>query len=69
LSIEESAQTDHIQTVLKTWEPDFIYLRPKLQNFYFIEQILIEELHLMILNDLNPEDVANRIYTRIQEIK
>jgi multiple sugar transport system substrate-binding protein len=69
LIIEEQDQTDHIEIVLKAWEPDYIYLRPKLQNFYFIEQILIEELHLMILNDLNPEDVANSIHNRIQGIK
>lgn len=54
-----------IDTVLEAWQPENIYLRPKLENFYDIEQILINQLHDMIVNDLDPKDVAMSIYKQI----
>ncbi len=54
-----------IDTVLEAWKSENIYLRPKLENFYYIEQILINSLHQMITDDLNPADVAQSIYQQI----
>jgi hypothetical protein len=54
-----------IDTVLEAWQPENIYLRPKLENFYYIEQILINSLHQMIEDDLDPADVAQSIYQQI----
>lgn len=67
--VSQDFRADHpqIETVLKAWSPDKIYLRPKLENFYYIEQILNNMLHDMIEQDLDPVDVSNTIYKRIME--
>ncbi len=62
--LEENPQ---ISVVKNAWEPENIYLRPKLENFYYIEQILNEALHNMIVNDLNPELVAKDIDDKIMK--
>lgn len=62
---EFRAKNPQIETVLAAWLPENIYLRPKLMNFYEIEQALITALHDMIVYDLPPEDVATDIHLKI----
>ena len=67
--ITEDFKATHpqIDTVLKAWAPNKIYLRPKLENFYYIEQILNTTLHDMIEKDLDPETVSRLLYKYIME--
>ncbi len=58
-----------VETVLKAWQPDHIYYRPKLENFYSIEQIIIEELHDMIADDLDPKTVSETLQEQIMREK
>ncbi len=64
---EFRATHPQIDTVLEAWQPENIYLRPKLANFYPIEQAIIEALHNMVTEDLKPEDVALELYKKINE--
>ncbi|MCA0384081.1 MAG: extracellular solute-binding protein [Firmicutes bacterium] len=61
------ASHPQIDTVLKAWAPENIYLRPKLENFYTIEQHIIEALHTMVRDDLDPNEVALTLYRNILE--
>lgn len=58
-----------IDTVLKAWQPENLYLRPKLEQFYAIEQILTNHLHEMIANDLKPSDTAIKIHEEIMKTR
>ena len=62
---EFRASHPQIDTVLRAWQPENIYLRPKLENFYYIEQAIIDSLHTMILDNLDPKDVALDLYKKI----
>lgn len=63
------SENPQIETVLAAWQPENIYLRPKLMNFYEIEQLLITALHDMIVNDIPVEDVATDIHLKIQTMR
>ncbi len=57
-----------LPTVLNAWKKENAYYRPKIGNFYYIEQIIINNLHTMILEDLEAEDTAKRIYDQIKAL-
>lgn len=58
-----------IETVLRAWQPENTYLRPKLEGFYPIEHILTQSLHQMITEDLEPEDVALQIHEALRKMR
>lgn len=63
------ASRPQIDTVLYAWQPENIYLRPKLRDFYSIEQILIQSLHDMVASDIDPDVTANRIHEAIMDTR
>lgn len=60
---------DLVKTVLAAWEPQNLYLRPKVSNFYYIEQVLNKNLHDFVKEDLDSHDVSQRIYQELLNIK
>lgn len=58
-----------VKTVLEAWEPQNIYLRPKVSNFYYIEQVLNKNLHDFVKEDLSSGDVSQRIYQGLADIR
>ncbi len=57
-----------VKTVLKAWEPENLYLRPKVSNFYYIEQVLNRNLHNFVSGDLSSLEVSQRIYQAFVDI-
>jgi multiple sugar transport system substrate-binding protein len=55
----------HMNAVLDAWRPENIYLRPKITNFYNFEKVLISNLHQMIKNDLDSQEVSKKIYSEL----
>lgn len=54
--------------VLKAWENENCYLRPKLQNSADIELIVIEALHNMLVNKGDPSETAKSIAKQIDDL-
>ncbi|WP_070000566.1 ABC transporter substrate-binding protein [Cellulosilyticum sp. I15G10I2] len=54
--------------VLEAWKKENVYYRPKVENFYHIERIIIDEVYNMMRYDLEPELTAQKIYTRINNL-
>ena len=67
--IENNKIPGHIKAVLEAWKEENIYLRPKTSNFYEVEQILIKNLHEMIINDSDSKEVSENIYEELQILK
>lgn len=63
------ASRPQIDTVLTAWQPENIYLRPKLKHFYNIEQVLIHLLHDMVAFDLDPRETAIKIHEAILDLR
>ncbi|GMQ62610.1 extracellular solute-binding protein [Vallitalea maricola] len=59
----------HKSAVLDAWKPENLYLRPKISNFYDVEQIIISNLHDMIKYDLDSKEVSDRIYEELRQIR
>jgi multiple sugar transport system substrate-binding protein len=59
---EEEVILKHVDAVLNAWEPDHIYLRPKTSNLYNVEKVLVTNLHQMIKNNLDSEEVSFNIF-------
>ncbi len=57
-----------LPTVLRAWEEKNVYYRPKIGNFYYVEQILINNLHNMVINNLTAEDTAEMIHNEISAL-
>ncbi len=58
-----------IKTVLEAWQPENLYLRPKISNFYFVERILDKELHDYVKNqDADSHTVSQNIYQQMTGI-
>ncbi|AKL95921.1 ABC-type sugar transport system, periplasmic component [Clostridium aceticum] len=57
-----------LPTVLQAWEEENVYYRPKIGNFYHIEQIIIKNLHEMIRDNLSAEDTARLMYDEIRAL-
>ncbi len=51
----------HMKAVLMAWDPDNLYLRPKISNFYDVEKVLTHHLHQMIANNLDSHTVSVQI--------
>ena len=60
---------DLVKTVLLAWEPNNLYLRPKVSSSYFIEQVLNKHLHDFIKNDLDSAEVSRQIYEDLLAIR
>lgn len=69
LSSEKNISYKHINAVLNAWKSEHIYLRPKIKNFYKVEQILIRNLHEMVENDIDSKEIRKRIYTELNSIR
>lgn len=54
--------------VLKAWDSENIYLRPKLENSTDIEAIVINELYKMLVHKGNPAETANSIAKQIDDL-
>jgi multiple sugar transport system substrate-binding protein len=59
----------HMNAVLNAWEPENIYLRPKVSNFYEVEKVLVNNLHDMIEGNLDSKTIAKKIYKELEQIK
>lgn len=59
----------HMEAVLEAWEKENIYLRPKIGNSYEVEMIINNNLWEMITKDLEPEYVAQNMYSQIMKLK
>jgi multiple sugar transport system substrate-binding protein len=59
----------HMNAVLSAWRPENIYLRPKLSNFFDVENVLVTNLHNMIAYDLDSREVAKKIYDELELIR
>ncbi|AOY77682.1 extracellular solute-binding protein [Clostridium formicaceticum] len=57
-----------LPAVLQAWEEENVYYRPKIGNFYYVEQIIIKHLHEMIREDLSAEDTARSMYDEIKAL-
>jgi len=66
---EPMLNTDLIETVLEAWQPENLYLRPKISNFYYVEQVLNKNLHDFVDNDLDSHIVSQNIYQELTNIK
>ncbi len=58
-----------VNTVLEAWEPQNQYLRPKVSNFYYIEQVLNKSLHDYVTLNLDSQDVSQRIFQELVGIR
>jgi multiple sugar transport system substrate-binding protein len=58
-----------VKTVLQAWEPENLYLRPKVSSSYFIEQVLNKHLHDFISNDRDSTEVSRQIYEDLLAIR
>jgi ABC-type sugar transport system, periplasmic component len=56
-----------LPAVLKAWENENSYLRPKLKNSLDIEMIIIDELHKMLVNKGDPAETAKSITKQIDD--
>lgn len=59
----------HINAVLNAWKPENIYLRPKVSNFYEIEEVLTSSLRDMLVYNLDSRETAKKIYDKLERIK
>lgn len=57
-----------LPAVLDAWQKENAYYRPKIGNFYYLEQIIINTLHEMLRDDLKAEDTAKLIHERIKAL-
>lgn len=55
-----------LPAVLQAWQKENAYYRPKIGNFYPVEQIIINNLHRMIVEDKTAETTAQLIYSQIK---
>ncbi|NDL66575.1 extracellular solute-binding protein [Clostridiales bacterium F-3ap] len=63
------AYLKYVPVVVAAWEPENIYLRPKIANFYEVEQVLTEALHRMVAQDLDSRSVSASIYEALERIR
>lgn len=60
---------DLIKTVLEAWEPENLYLRPKVSNFYYIEKVLNKNLHDFVMDkNADSHQVSQNIYQQLTGI-
>lgn len=59
----------HMSAVLEAWRSENLYLRPKISNFYEVEQVIINNLHEMIEFDIDSAEIGKKIYSELKEIK
>jgi len=58
----------HMNAVLNAWKPENIYLRPKTSNFFDIEKVLVSNLHQMIKNNLDSQEVSKKMYEELRNV-
>ena len=58
---ETDIRLKHMAAVLNAWKPENLYLRPKTSNFFDVEKILTSNLHQMIKNNLDSQEVSTKI--------
>jgi multiple sugar transport system substrate-binding protein len=68
-STGELLNKELVSTVLKAWEPQNQYLRPKVSNFYYIERVLNENLHNFVTMNLDSREVSQRIFQELVDIR
>ncbi len=65
---ESNASFKHMKAVLNAWESENIYLRPKIKSFYQVEQVIINNLHEMVKNDIDSFQISKKIYKELNDI-
>ncbi|TDO70036.1 carbohydrate ABC transporter substrate-binding protein (CUT1 family) [Halanaerobium saccharolyticum] len=58
----------HLEAVLNAWKEENLYLRPKLKDFYQFEKVLIENLHQMLVKNLDSRQVRDNIRNQLRQI-
>lgn len=58
-----------MKVVLTAWEKENIYFRPKIENFYEVEQIIIKHLHDLLKRNVDPVETASQIYRQIEQLQ
>jgi multiple sugar transport system substrate-binding protein len=58
----------HMNAVQNAWKSGKIYLRPKTSNFYDVEKILVSNLHQMIKNNLDSDEVSKKMYEELRKV-
>jgi multiple sugar transport system substrate-binding protein len=66
---EHMLNIDLIETVLEAWQTENLYLRPKVSNFYSIEQVLNKNLHDFVSQDIDSHIISQNIYQELTDIK
>lgn len=69
LSGENNVSLKLMSVVLNAWEEDHQYLRPKISNFYEVEQVLITNLNEMVAYDLDSTEISKKIYSELAKVK
>jgi multiple sugar transport system substrate-binding protein len=66
---DENTSLKHMAAVLEAWETENLYLRPKISNFYEVEQVIISNLYEMIKFDIDSLEISKKIYAELSDIK
>lgn len=61
--INKASLDEYMKAVLDAWKPENIYLRPKTSDFYDAETILIDNIHQMLVDNLDSQEVSMKIFT------
>lgn len=64
---EDNTFLKHMSAVLDAWRSDNLYLRPKISNFYEVEQVIINNLHEMIEYDIDSVEISKKIYSELKK--
>ncbi|WP_346930414.1 hypothetical protein, partial [Clostridium sp.] len=68
-STNEISNLNHLPALLEVWKEDNVYFRSKISNFYFVEQIIINNVRDMVNNDLDPKVVADKIFEELSLLR
>jgi multiple sugar transport system substrate-binding protein len=58
-----------LPTVLKTWNNENCYYRPKVGNFYSVEEIVVNQLHRMLKDNVDARTIAGKMGEQISALK
>ena len=59
----------HVTAVMDAWETQNLYLRPKISNFYEVEQVITSNLHEMVEFDIDSVEISKKIFLELNNIK
>ncbi|MCX7710962.1 MAG: extracellular solute-binding protein [Clostridia bacterium] len=59
----------HLPVVLDAWKEEHAYYRPKISNFYDVEEIIVNQLHRMLKENMGEKETAEAIAKQIEGLK